>query len=232
MQVGGLKRFLYFLIGLLLYPASWLFACTAWLLLGHLQGDHSGLSPGLWWMLGGFVFEVVLFCTLPKPVRTYVLAHGLTHALWGLMMGARVGNLKVSKEGGSVSVSRTNFLIVLAPYFFPFYTVLVIPAYFLLNLWVDVTDYEYFWLALIGFTWAFHLCFTVMALSEHQPDIDVYGRVFSYGVIALVNLGGVCLWIVAVSSATMGDLGLTLQEEALSMWEGIRGLAENWRKSG
>ena len=65
-----------------------------------------------------------------------------------------------------------------------------------------------------------------------RPDIDVYGRVFSYGVIALVNLGGVCLWIVAVSSATMGDLGLTLQEEALSMWEGIRGLAENWRKSG
>jgi hypothetical protein len=63
---------------------------------------------------------------LPHPVKTYVVAHELTHALWGLLCGARVSHLRVSEGGGSVRLSKSNIVITLAPYFFPLYTILVI----------------------------------------------------------------------------------------------------------
>lgn len=229
MPIALWKRLIYLLFGICLYPVCWLLLRTIWSLLGHLDDGSGGVSPALGWMLGGFLLEVGLFFTLPRPMRTYVLAHELTHALWGVLMGAKVKGLKVSKTGGSVCLTRTNVLIVLAPYFFPFYTMLVIPAYYLIGLVVDVSDYELFWLALVGFTWAFHLTFTVATLLVHQPDVQIYGRVFSYGVIAMMNLAGVTLWIVAVSSATFADLGMEGQAQAIDFWVWILEIAEKWR---
>jgi hypothetical protein len=140
------------------------------------------------WFAGGFIAWFLLFALFPRPIRTYVFAHELTHALWGLLMGARVSRLKVSKKGGSVTLNKTNFLITLAPYFFPFYSVLALALYVLLALWLDMSAYLPFWYGLFGLTWAFHLSFTAMMLGIHQPDIHEHGRLFSYAVIYIVNL--------------------------------------------
>ena len=69
-------------------------------------------------LLAGFACWLVIFSLLPKPMWVYVLGHELTHALWTWLFGGKVKGIMVSSEGGHVVVSKHNFLIVLAPYFF------------------------------------------------------------------------------------------------------------------
>ena len=210
-------RFLKFILGLLLLPLCW--AATRTLI--HVVAD---LAPeGLddipvetWWLLGGFSLWLILYLVLPRPFRTYVLAHELTHAFWGYLMGARVSGLRVAKNGGSVRVSKTNVFITLAPYFFPFYTVCLLILYGLLSWLYDLTVYTPWWLAAIGFTWAFHLTFTLAVLMQQQPDIEEHGHLFSYAFIYLLNIVGVAVWIVAVTPATMTDLGAWLLRDSQS----------------
>jgi len=196
-----------FVIGLALLPACAAFSAVA---ADMLRLPQAG---GNWWsdpqtaMLGGFLAWIAVFYLLPSPVRAYVLAHELTHALWGALMGAQVKSMRVSKESGSVTLSKTNILITLAPYFFPLYAVIVIAAYCAVSLFRDVRPYTAWWLGLVGFAWGFHFTFTVSTLIQRQPDIQRYGRVFSYAVIYLVNAASLCVWIVAVTEAGAADLG-------------------------
>ena len=122
-------------------------------------------------------------------------------------MGARVSRLSVSKQKGSVTLSKTNVLITLAPYFFPLYTVLVIVGYYALGIFYDVSRYHLLWLGLVGFTWGFHFTFTMGSLMQHQSDIQLYGRLFSYTIIYTLNVAGICLWIIIVSPRDWSDVG-------------------------
>src|SRR5262245_3047890 len=76
--------------------------------------------------LGGAACWLVVFLLLPKPMLIYVFGHELTHALWTWLFGGRVKRFKATSKGGHVVISKTNSLIVLAPYFFPLYAVLVL----------------------------------------------------------------------------------------------------------
>ena len=64
-------------------------------------------------------------------MRTYVFGHELTHALASLAMGGDVLSFKVSKRGGSVSMTKTNFFVALAPYCIPIYTLFIFLLRFL-----------------------------------------------------------------------------------------------------
>lgn len=208
-------RFLKFILGLLLLPLCW--AATRTLI--HVVADLApegldDIPAETWWLLGGFSLWLILYLVLPRPFRTYVLAHELTHAFWGYLMGARVSGLRVAKNGGSVRVSKTNVLITLAPYFFPFYTVCLLMLYGLLSWRYDLTVYTPCWLAAIGFTWSFHLTFTLAVLMQQQPDIEEHGRLFSYAFIYLLNIVGIAIWIVAVTPATLPALGSGLRHES------------------
>jgi hypothetical protein len=180
-------KFIKFIMGVLFLPM--VYAVTATFVQQMQErADWSHLELTTWWFIGGFSVWVMLYFFLPRPIRTYVLAHELTHALWGFVMGAKVSKLHVSSKGGSVTLTKTNTLITLAPYFFPFYTVLMLIAYCAINLWWDTNVYRPFWFALFGLTWAFHLTFTLSMLALHQPDILEHGRLFSYVVIYCINL--------------------------------------------
>ena len=141
-------------------------------------------------------------------------------------MGARVSRFRVGARGGSVTLSKSNFLITLAPYFFPLYTILVVAAYGALSLFYDLKAYEPLWLGLVGLTWSFHLTFTISTLRQHQPDIRIHGRLFSYAFIYLFNLLGIALWLVAVTESTFADfsarLGGDLAGAGLRILEGAR----------
>ena len=212
------------LLGLVLLPVVAAVAMAVWELVRLTGEAGGGLSPlGRWWLLGGFAFWVLLFMVMPRPVRSYVLAHELTHALWAWAMGGRVSGLRVGKNSGHVRVSKTNVWITLAPYFFPLYTVLVLLAYGLLSMFRDLHTYEPFWLALVGLTWSFHLTFTVSLLREHQSDIEEGGRLFSYSVIYLLNLLGLCLWIVVVGTPTLEEGLVRWDQDLRSTWGGLAG---------
>lgn len=210
-------RLLRFLIGVTLLP---LCVAVTLALLDTLRSiPDSGLllSPETTWLLTGYFLWLGMWFFMPQPVRVYVAAHELTHALWGLLFGARVSHLQVSERGGSVRLSKTNMLITLAPYFFPLYTVIVILLRLLAGLFMDPIPLPLLWLFLVGLTWGFHVCFTVQSLMTQQPDINEYGRIFSYAVIYLFNLAGVGLWVVSTTSADFGDFtsALTLHTTAV-----------------
>ena len=224
------------LVGILLLPVCVAVTRTLYALLWHLQGDGAGISSSTLGLLLGIALWTFLYLVLPRPVRTYVLAHELTHALWGYLMGAGVSQLRVSEKGGSVMVSKSNFLITLAPYFFPFYTVCVIALHGVLWLFMDMQNYGPLWMGLVGLTWGFHVTFTVTMLDGHQPDVAAYGRVLSYTVIYLMNVLGVCLWVVATSSPTWGMLVERLGADfsTVGLWVQSMGawLGEQWQVGG
>jgi hypothetical protein len=216
------------LVGLLLLP----FCCAATRSLAELlqaiQPESYRVIPYSTWGLAlGFSVWLLFFFCLPRPVRTYVLAHELTHALWGWVMGAEIKRLRVGRGGGSVVLTRNNFLITLAPYFFPLYTMLVLAAYGLLSLFRDLRPYEPLWMSLIGLTWAFHLTFTIATLIQHQADIRENGRLFSYAVIYLFNVLGIGLWIVLVGSPTLEAYSRAVFGESIRAWR-VVGAAGGW----
>jgi hypothetical protein len=197
-------KFIKFFAGLLLLPLCAALSQTLWALVIAINPESAALIPApAAAMLIGLGLWLLLYYTMPRPVRSYILAHELTHALWGAVMGADIFSINVSEDKGSVVMSKTNFLITLAPYFFPLYTVLTIAGYYGLGIFFDVEKYHLFWLAAIGLSWGFHLTFTISALMQHQTDIRENGHLFSYAVIYLCNVLGICIWIIMVSSATL-----------------------------
>ncbi len=187
-------------IGIGMLPLAWAVSISTYSL--YQSSLETNLSSGwsAWALPIGFLVWVALFYFLPRPFRTYVLGHELTHALWALMMGGRVGKIKVEKKGGHVELSKTNFLITLAPYFFPFYAAVVIAAYYLAGLWINLEAYRSWWLIALGLTWSFHITFTIHMLSQCQPDIQEHGRLFSYTTIYIMNILAIALLIVLLGN--------------------------------
>lgn len=194
-------------------------------LIGSLRPESLFALPvSAWALVLGLAVWFFVYFALPRPVRTYVLAHELTHALWAALMGAEVRRITLAKQGGSVVVSKSNALITLAPYFFPLYTVIVIVVYGLLSLFIDNSKYEWVWLFMVGLTWAFHLTFTVSALLEQQTDIAEYGHVFSLSFIYLANTLEIGIWITCVTSATLTRFAGFLIEDSRAVWGWIMAL--------
>jgi hypothetical protein len=203
------KKFLKLLIGLCLLPFGWAASRTVFAL---LTTTTPGVSAG-WALPAGFLISVLGFFLLPQAFRTYVLGHELSHAIAGLLMGAKVGKVRVGREGGHVELSKTNFVIALAPYFFPFYTALAIALWYGLGFFWDVSVWEPLWLMLVGLTWGFHVTFTIFMLSQHQPDVQEHGRIFSYVVIYLANLFVVSLWMITIGEPTFRMAAASLSAE-------------------
>jgi len=215
------KKFMKFIIGVFLLPLCWAFSRVLFSLLQALPAETSGLMT--WALPAGFAVSVLGFFLLPRPFRTYVLAHELTHAVWGMLMGAKVGKMKVGKTGGHVMLSKSNFIISLAPYFFPFYTGLVIVLWYGAGFFWDISRYEPWWLAAIGLTWGFHITFTVYLLSQRQPDVQENGRLFSYVIIYLANLFFVAIWIIAIGTPTFRGAWGFIFPETLAVYSGVWG---------
>jgi hypothetical protein len=153
--------------------------------------------------VAGYALWLAVFAFLPKPMRTYVLGHELTHAIWALLMGARVGGLKVKKTGGQVRTSKTNWFIALAPYFFPFYAMLFIGLFLLAHAIWNLAAHFWVLFFLVGLGWSFHVTFTLMMLlTVKQPDVTSQGVVFSVVVIYCMNLLLMTLTAAALSGTT------------------------------
>jgi hypothetical protein len=211
-----MKKFLKFIIGLVLLPLCWAFSRVLFSLLQAIPSETSGWTA--WAIPAGFAVSVAGFFLLPRAFRTYVLGHELTHAVWGMLFGAKVGKMKVGKTGGHVMLSKSNFIISLAPYFFPFYTGLVIALWYIAGVFTDLSAYEPWWLVLVGLTWGFHVTFTVYMLSQRQPDVQENGRLFSYVVIYLANLFFVSLWMILIGAPTFSNAWKLLGQETAGVY--------------
>jgi len=209
-------RFLKLLFGILLLPLCVAVTLAIADILRNAQGKGSLFSVEAACLLAGFVIWLLCWFCLPQPVRVYILGHELTHALWAMLFGGRAKDLRVSVKGGSVRVTKSNVLITLAPYFFPFYTIVLILIHLLLGFFFDLKPYATVWLFLVGFTWSFHFTFTLQSLMVRQTDIQEHGRIFSYVLIYLLNMIGIGLWIMCTTSVTgryLADVLLSYTEK-------------------
>jgi len=197
------------LVGLALLPACWGVSRSFVDTIVKL-GVGSGLSVESLSLLGGIAAFAFAWMALSHPVKAYVLGHELTHAIWGLCFGAKPSDLRVSEAGGSVRLTKSNMLITLAPYFFPFYTFVVIVAALITYAFLRPLPFIPLWLFLIGFTWSFHVLFTLETLGQRQPDVKAYGRLFSWTFIYLVNVLIVLGWLAAMTPVSYTELGLGL----------------------
>ena len=216
-----MANFLRMLVGIVLLPLCW--ACCRSLVDGLViaAGGDKMFSVESCSLLAGMAAFVLCWTTLSHPVRTYVLGHELTHALWGLLFGARPSDVRVSESGGSVRLTKSNVVITLAPYFFPFYTFLVIVAGLITYAFLRPLPCLPLWLFAIGFTWAFHVLFTLETLSQRQPDVKLYGRIFSWVVILIVNVALVLIWLASMTSFTFAQLWNSLFARTCSAYMGV-----------
>lgn len=199
-------KILRFLAGLALLPLC--VAATLALLdaVNAASRSSSVFSAETIALMAGYALWLMIWFFLPRPAQSYILGHELTHALWALLFGAKVSKLNVTHKGGSVSLSKTNLWIILSPYFFPFYTFIVIVLWLITGLCIRPVPFKPLWFFLIGFTWSFHACFTLNSLLIKQPDIQIYGRVFSYVLIYLINLVLIAAWVAFATAATAAGI--------------------------
>lgn len=81
----------------------------------------------------------------------------------------------------------------------------------------------------MGFTWAFHLTFTIHMLAQRQPDVQEHGRIFSYAVIYLMNVLLIGVWMAVVGSPRLGTFGNLLAREGRQAYsQSFRYCASAW----
>lgn len=177
-------KFLKFLIAIALLPVCAGAAMALWHVLRITGSADTTWVP----FLGGVACWCVIFFLLPRPMWIYVFGHELTHALWTWAFGGRVKRMKVTSDGGHVVISKTNFLITLAPYFFPLYAVIVIALFAIGHLIWDWHHYLVYFDLLLGAAYAFHFTLTLHTLQTRQTDITSQGYLFSFVVIFLGNI--------------------------------------------
>jgi hypothetical protein len=197
------------IIAILLLPVC---AGTGWALWLVLRA--SGNAETVWvGGLCGAACWLVIYLLLPKPMWVYVFGHELTHAIWTWLMGGRVKKFKAGAEGGHVIVTKNNFLIALAPYFFPLYAMLVVVVY-AIGQWVWNWSEGVVWFhLLLGAAYAFHVTLTWHILKTNQTDITDQGWLFS-GVI--IFLGNAAVLLVGIPLLT----GKVTVMTALGWWAG------------
>ena len=169
-----------FVASVLLWPLA---AClgyallrTGWDLPWMVAGDPA-------WLAAGFVAYLLVQFLFWRPLFFYVMGHELTHALAAVLQGGKADDLHVSSKGGMVKVNVSNFLVNLAPYFFPIYTAAAALIYL-----IAAEAFKPYFVALIGFTLAFHFALTLYSLKQHQSDITEVGWLFAIPFIACVNV--------------------------------------------
>lgn len=171
-------------VALILVPVVVALMYELFFLFVMMANNISVSTLPFWLGLGVYFLFQLIFA---KPLRTYVFGHELTHALAGLLSGAKIKNFKVSANGGSVSLTKTNVWIALSPYFVPIYTVILLCVYGIAGRLWPVAEYYSWFLFAMGFTLSFHFALTHYALLQGQKDLESFGVFFSTVIILLVN---------------------------------------------
>ena len=179
-----MPKWLKFILGLLLLPLC-AGAVPALVRVVRVSGEASEV----WVPLGaGAACWLIVFALLPKPMWIYVVGHELTHVVWSWLFGGKVKKFKATSQGGEVVLTKSNFLVALAPYFFPLYAVLVVLVFVVGHLiwgWARWTPGFHL---LLGAAYAFHLTLTWEILKSRQSDITGQGYLFSGVIIWLGNM--------------------------------------------
>ncbi len=190
-----MPKWIKFIIALALLPVCAGAAKALWMVVQRCGSAETTWVP----LLAGAACWLVIFLLLPKPMWIYVLGHELTHVVWTWLFGGAVKKMKIRSTGGHVVISKTNFLIALAPYFFPLYAVIVIVVFAVGHLLWNWHSYLVYFHLLVGAAYAFHVTLTFHVLQTRQSDITSQGYLFS---AVVIFLGNVCVFLFGIPLLT------------------------------
>lgn len=135
----------------------------------------------------GFTVYLLLWSLVFKrrEVGSYfsTLEHELTHALFALLTGHSIQRIRVTAhEGGDIVYKgKGNWLITIAPYFFPTVTLLLLS----IRLFIE----QNYWLEIgIGASIAFHITSTYVETHGAQSDLKQAGKFFSFCFLPTANV--------------------------------------------
>jgi hypothetical protein len=197
----AMKKIILFLFALLGLPLVWVLVKSLLEALAFEAVEGDFLTAGRIAFAVGCVVMTVLYAWKGQAWQIlYIFAHEMTHALVGVLFFARIHKVSVKMTGGFVQLSKSNLLITLAPYCVPFYLLMVVIFYGIVQWFVPGILPFWVWAFLFGVTTAFHVWYTANALlSVSQPDTHEYGRFFSWWFIVMMNLFFATLAIVITS---------------------------------
>lgn len=217
-------------INLFKWPAAALSALAtplfAWALLCLLVRVLTGPFVLIPFLLGCFLF-VLLWRRWLSQSRVgrflITLEHESTHALFAMLSLHRIVGFRASLgRGGEVRFTgRGNWLISVAPYFFPTLALLLFLIAYLLPF--PGLPWQSF---LLGVALGYHVVSTVRETHRDQTDLKDLGMLFCYLFLPAANLAVVGL---LVSYAHAGSEGTSLWIH--SAWEPIELLSDWVRES-
>jgi len=110
--------------------------------------------------------------------------HETVHTLFGFLFFKKIHSFQATNvNGGVVYLNTSNFIITLAPYFFPLFLVIaVLLRIIIIPEWKFYADY------FIGFAFGFHVFSSYRETSFRQPDIQSSGKLFSVIFITAMHL--------------------------------------------
>ncbi|MDA0590671.1 MAG: M50 family metallopeptidase [Planctomycetota bacterium] len=167
---------------LLLVLIPTLSACVS--LLGEIVKTPEPILP----FAGGLGLYLVFWTLSIRQWRTTwlsTLEHELTHALFAMLTFHRVVGIRTTwRNGGHVRYLGTgNWLITLAPYFFPTVCMLLLPLFILVPfLETPIGD------AVLGAAFAYHVTSTIRETHRGQSDLHKAGFLFCLMVLPGLNL--------------------------------------------
>ena len=144
------------------------------------------LSPSTtpFWFLAGLLIYLPIHYAFKKAIILHIFSHEITHALWSIIFGGKIDEIYISRNrGGFTRYTRGNFLVTLAPYFFPLYTLI-----FLALALIARENFRTAFVFLCGMSTSFHILLTIYSIKIGQPDLKKEGLAFSLSFIALMNI--------------------------------------------
>ena len=179
------------IIKLLKWPIAvimaWSFPASLFLLWNFIITQHYSfqkLPPIAIGFAGYFLLWIFIF-RHPK-IGSYVstLEHECTHALFAVLTGHSVKGIRVTAyDGGQLRFKggEGNWLITVAPYFFPTITVILLSV----RLFID----QHSWLEIgIGVSIAFHIASTYLEIHGAQTDLQRVGKFFAFCFLPTANI--------------------------------------------
>jgi hypothetical protein len=182
-------------------------------------------------IVGGFAWMVIFVGSLavrttPLLTRVYVIGHEFMHAwLAGFFFKGRIKEFKADADGGYIVTDKYNFLIALAPYLWPIYCIPVLAVWGVAGWFPWGTEYTGTFFAALGFTWTFHLSFTVWMLSKGQSDLLGPGRIFSLVLIYIVNVAMLAAFVITMAPEfSWRAFGSELWNASLEFYHALAGI--------
>lgn len=207
-----MKKTIFFLLTIVVVILS----ISATIQMAIMLRGFSAKSYGEISFLAGFIVYLLVHFLLYKPVFAHVMAHELTHILWATLFGGKTQSLHVSKSGGKVMISKSNFMISLAPYFFPLYSMAATLIYFIAQ-----DRYRVYVAFFVGASLSFHVALTLFSLTTSQSDLRQDSNiVFSLAFVYLMNIIIISFILTVVSDKiSIVDFGRFLADIFTGVWK-------------